>query len=316
MRAAWRATQPVAVSCSPAHHNLYEYDEDGALVDHVAPFLAEGVAEHEAVVVVVDPRKRALLEEALGGLAGRLDYVDRDTYYTRPEDALAGYDAQVRRYLRDGAQRVRVFGELPICRTQEQSDTWIRYEALLNPAFAHHPVTIVCGLDVREQPLSILEGSWQTHPRTMNQRWSDNGHYHRPEDVVRDTTPVAEDVAGLRAVAGDVDARALRVLLRAEMAAAEIPEGDAEKMLVAAGEVLVNAHRHGGGLRALRIGRVGERFVCEISDHGPGLDDPVVGYVPPGSEYARGAGLWVARQMTRRLDMVSSERGLTTRLWV
>jgi hypothetical protein len=50
--------------------------------------------------------------------------------------------------------------------------------------------------------------------------------------------------------------------------------------------------------------------------HGPGLDDPLVGYVPPGSGHARGTGLWIARQMTERLDMLSTERGLTTRLWV
>jgi hypothetical protein len=48
----------------------------------------------------------------------------------------------------------------------------------------------------------------------------------------------------------------------------------------------------------------------------PGLDDPLAGYVPPGSDVARGGGLRVARQMTRRLDMPSSENGLTTRLRV
>jgi anti-sigma regulatory factor (Ser/Thr protein kinase) len=301
---------------SPGHHNLYQYDADSALVDRVVPFLTAGVAEREAVVLVVDPRKRTLIEEALGALAPRLDYIDRDTYYTRPEDALAGYDAQVRRYLRDGAERVRVFGELPLCRTQEESDTWIRYEALLNPAFAHHPVTIVCGLDAREQPDSVLEGSWETHPRTMNNGWSENGHYHHPKDVVRARTPPAEDVTGLKAVPADTNARALRLVLLAEMAAAEMARHEAEQMVVAAGEILANAHRYGGGVRALRIGRVGGSFVCEISDRGPGLDDPVAGYVPPGSDVSRGAGLWVARQMTRRLDMLSSERGLTTRLWV
>jgi hypothetical protein len=171
------------------------------------------------VVLVVDPRKRALVEDALGPLARRLAYVDRDAYYTRPEDALAGYDAQVRRYLRDGAPRVRVFGELPLCRTQEDSDTWIRYEALLNPAFAHHPVTIVCGLDAREQPDSVLEGSWETHPRTLNGGWADNAHYHDPGATVRARTPKPDDVSGLRAVAADAGARGLRARLHAEMTA-------------------------------------------------------------------------------------------------
>jgi hypothetical protein len=58
--------------------------------------------------------------------------------------------------------------------------------------------------------------------------------------------------------------------------------------------VLTNADRHGGGVRAIRIGRVGERYVCDVSDHGPGLDDPLAGYLPPRPGHPAGAGLWVA----------------------
>lgn len=304
------------MSSSPGHHNLYSYADDGALVDHVAPFLAAGLAAQEAVVLVVDARKRALLTDALGDLAPRVAYIDRDSYYTRPEDALAGYDAQVRRYLKDGASQVRVFGELPLCHTQEEVDTWIRYEALLNPAFAHHPVTIVCGLDPREQPDALVEGSFLTHPQTMNDGWSENGHYHPPDDVVRSRAPVPEAVSGLTAVPADTDARELRQLLLDEMAAAGVADAEAQNMIMAMGEVLANAHRYGGGARALRIGRVGERFVCEVSDHGPGLEDPLAGYLPPRQGIPGGAGLWIARQTTRRLEMISTERGLTTRLWV
>jgi anti-sigma regulatory factor (Ser/Thr protein kinase) len=301
------------VTSGPSHHNLFAYEDDGALVERVAPFLADGLHEREAVVLVVDPRKRALLTAVLGELARRIDYVDRDSYYTRPEDALAGYDAQVRRYLARGFARVRVFGELPLCRTPQESDTWILYEALLNPAFAHHPVTIVCGLDAREQPDSVLEGSWATHPRTMNHSWADNDHYHDPRDVVRARAAVPRDAPGLTPLA-ETDARALRARLLHEMAAAGVGEADATSLIAAAGEVLANAHRHGGGVRALRLGRVGDRFVCEIADHGPGLDDPLAGYLPPRN--GRGAGLWVARQLTRGLEMRSTERGLTTRLWI
>ena len=191
------------MSGSPSHHNLFLYGEDSALVDQVVPFLTEGIAEREAVVIVLDPRKTALIREALGPIAGRVASVDRDSYYTRPEDALAGYDARVRRYLRAGAPRVRVFGELPLCRTKTDSDTWILYEALLNPAFAHHPVTIVCGLDGREQPDEVIEGSWRTHPRSLNHDWSDNGHFHDPSDTVRALTPPPDDVSGLKAIPAD-----------------------------------------------------------------------------------------------------------------
>lgn len=303
------------MSGSPAHHNLFLYGEDSALIDQVVPFLTEGIAEHEAVVIVLDPRKTALVREALGPIAGRVAGIDRDSYYTRPEAALAGYDAKVRRYLQDGAPRVRVFGELPLCRTKTESDTWILYEALLNPAFAHHPVTIVCGLDGREQPDEVIEGSWRTHPRSLNHDWSDNRHFHDPADTVRALAPRPDDVSGLEAIPTDDGARALRRRLRSEMAACQMPDDRAQRMLSATGEILANAHRYGGGVRGLRAGRVGEQFVCEISDHGPGLDDPFAGYLPPHPGHGGGAGLWVARQATRRLEMISTERGLTTRLW-
>jgi hypothetical protein len=68
-------------------------------------------------------------------------------------------------------------------------------------------------------------------------------------------------------VAADLDARALRVRLLAEMTAAEVPDDDAPKLLSAVGEVLANAHRHGAGARSVRVGRVGDRFVCEVADH-------------------------------------------------
>jgi anti-sigma regulatory factor (Ser/Thr protein kinase) len=298
----------------PSHHNLYVYGDDGELVDRVVPFLADGLDEHEAVVCVVDPRKRAMLERELCELAPRIDWIDRDGYYTRPEDALAGYDAHVRRYLRNGADRVRVFGELPLCHTPGESDTWILYEALLNPAFAHHPITIVCGLDTREQPEDVLEGSWETHPKTLKAYWSDNDHYHDPRTVVRARTPEPGDVPPLTSLPPGIDARELRTRLLAEMSGAELADGDARELLIATGEVLANAHHYGGGVRALRVGRAGDGFVCEVADRGPGLDDPLAGYLPPRA--GRGAGLWVARQLTRRLEMISTERGLTTRLWV
>jgi hypothetical protein len=55
--------------------------------------------------------------------------------------------------------------------------------------------------------------------------------------------------------------------------------------------------------------------VCEVSDHGPGIEDPLTGYLPPRPGHADGAGVWVARQLTHRLDFLPSPEGLTVRLW-
>jgi hypothetical protein len=54
--------------------------------------------------------------------------------------------------------------------------------------------------------------------------------------------------------------------------------------------------------------------VCEIADGGPGFDDPLAGYLAP--RQGVGAGLWVARQLTWRLEFLRSPDGFTARIWL
>jgi hypothetical protein len=58
----------------------------------VAAFLDAGIERGEAAIAVVDERKWALLCDALGPAAAHIAHIDRDSYYTRLEAALAGYD--------------------------------------------------------------------------------------------------------------------------------------------------------------------------------------------------------------------------------
>jgi anti-sigma regulatory factor (Ser/Thr protein kinase) len=297
-------------------HNLFLYDDDAGLEMRMAPFLRAGLEAEEAVVIVVDERKWQIMREVLGRDADRLTHIDRDTFYTRPEAALAGYDSKVRHLLRDGASSIRVFGELPLCTTPEECATWILYEAILNHAFARHPVWIMCGCDSREQPDEIVEGSLHTHPEVVDDAWHDNPHFHDPAEIVRALTPHSEALPDLRPMPVDGSPRGFRRRLMAEMAHLQVPPVEAENMALAAAELMANAERHGGGHRRVRIGRVADRFVCEVTDHGPGIDDPLAGYIPPAQGGLDGAGLWVARQLTRRLELLTTPQGLTARLWV
>jgi anti-sigma regulatory factor (Ser/Thr protein kinase) len=136
------------------------------------------------------------------------------------------------------------------------------------------------------------------------------------EHVVAVTTQA--NCAVLREALGhplDDDSLGFRKRLRGELATAGIPSNRADELILAATEVLSNAHRYGDGPTARCVGHIDGRFVCEISDHGPGLDDPLAGYLPPGTGDDTSAGLWVARQLTHRLDLISSADGLTVRLW-
>jgi anti-sigma regulatory factor (Ser/Thr protein kinase) len=300
-------------------HELLLYEDDDRLVDGATVFLAEGLEAGEAVVTVLEARKLAILREALAPRAHDVTWIDVAGHYTRPEAAVADYDASVRTLVRDGAPRVRLFGELPTLESEAQCDAWIAYDAILNRAFDDQPVSVLCGYDGRVVPDRVVEAARRTHPAIHGD--GPNADFVDPAEVVRAHTPTSQPLPGLRALETGDGASALRRALIAEMRAAGLAAEAIDGMVLAANEVLVNARRYAGGRPGIRAGRVGDGFVCEITDDGPGFDDPLAGYVPPRADRNghgggdRGAGLWIARQSTARLEVMRADDGLTVRLW-
>jgi anti-sigma regulatory factor (Ser/Thr protein kinase) len=304
------------MSCDSIRHHLLAYGSEEQYAEHLVPYLEAGLDEGEVLVAVPGRATEPVLRDALGATAAQVTFNVCEDWYTRPEAALASYDAAVRSYLRDGAPGVRVAAELPPCSSQDEWDTWIRYEAIINKAFADRPVTLLCTCDTRVVPEHVMDSMRSTHPHVVPDDGQHQTDYRDPADVVRSLTPAPEPTPQLHDVAVDPDARALRGALLRELADAGVAPDQADAMVLAASEVVVNATRHGGGVRALRVGGGDGTFVCEVSDARGGLDDPLAGYVPPCAPAGNGAGLWVARQLTRRLDLLDSPGGgLTVRLW-
>jgi anti-sigma regulatory factor (Ser/Thr protein kinase) len=164
----------------------------------------------------------------------------------------------------------------------------------------------------------IIEGAWRTHPEVEAGGLGDSPHYDDPQGIARALAPAADPapLPGLRAIAVDAELVEMRRRLADALAADGVPRARAGDALLAATELLANAHEHGRGVVGLRAGRIGDRFVCEITDGGPGFDDPFAGYIPPGCDDSGCAGLWVTRQVADQLEFVASPDGHTARLWV
>jgi anti-sigma regulatory factor (Ser/Thr protein kinase) len=231
-----------------------------------------------------------------------VSFVDRDTWYLRPATTIAGYDRTLTRLTRAGAPRVRAIGEVAFGTTPDQWAEWTAYEAILNRALARHPAWVVCPYDARVLPDRVLKDAVHTH---------DDHDDH--DALVRSHALPFEALPELRTVPLGAGARGWREQLARELVAARVPDAQARDLILAAGELLANARRHGEGPFTLRVGRAHGRFVCELSDRGAGLDDPYAGYLPP--QAGGGAGLWVARQLVWRLELASGP-GLTARLWL
>jgi anti-sigma regulatory factor (Ser/Thr protein kinase) len=303
------------VTAADLRHDLFVYDSDERLAVQVEQYLVAGIDAGEHVIAVVDERKQAILRDALGSDAELIVFADHRDIYTRPEAAMAAFDVAVRGQAAASEDGARVYGELPDCETRAEWEAWITYEAIVNRVFAGRQATLMCGYDEREVPEAVVRQAWRAHRVVLADAWQMSPEYEEPEAVVRSLAPAFEPLPGLRAL--DVGGRLqLQDRLADALADTSASAARTRDMLVAVREVLSNAEQYGNGVRALRLGQVGTQVVCEVTDRGAGFDDPLAGYLPPRPLAGDSAGLWIARQLTSRLELHQAPEGLTVRLWV
>jgi anti-sigma regulatory factor (Ser/Thr protein kinase) len=294
-------------------HDAFIHESDDAYVEHAVAFLREGLEAGEGGIVGNVREGLAVMRDALGPDAERIAFVDVGSAYTRPAHTVAAYHGTFVEQLRR-APSVRAIASFQGGPAPGEWEEWTAYEAITNLAYAHLPVWVVCAYDANGVPDPVLEGVGRTHPKVLGNGWEQSDHFEDPRELVRKLTREPEPLPQLRSCWAGEDLELFREQLASEMTAESVPEANALDMLVAGTEVAANAVRHGEGIEQVRVGRADGRFVCEVIDRGRGFDDPVAGYLAPREGI--GAGLWVARQLTWRLESFHSARGFTVRLWV
>ncbi|HWF35076.1 MAG TPA: anti-sigma factor RsbA family regulatory protein [Solirubrobacteraceae bacterium] len=297
-------------------HEAFVYETDDDFVGRIAPHLRLGLEENEAPIAVLTRSNRATMREALGPDYDEVLFLDCDGQYLRPARTLAAYDSLVRQIVAERATTVRVVAEMPPSQYPAEGAEWLAYEAIFNRALAHLPVSVVCLYDARVVSESVVDAVWRTHPWSFADAGAANERYEHPEHAATALTPAARSAPGLEPIDVGGNAGAFRERLAAMMVGHGVPQAGVVNMLIAATEIADNAERHGEGLTRARAGLVDGRFVCEVSDEGCGLDDPMAGYYPPGSDRAPGKGMWVARQLMFRVDVLAAAPGTTVRLWL
>ncbi|MBM7490691.1 ATP-binding protein [Micromonospora luteifusca] len=88
-----------------------------------------------------------------------------------------------------------------------------------------------------------------------------------------------------------------------------------DDFVLAINELITNAVRHGGGLGWLRLWHESSLLVCEVADHGHGISPQRLGdRTRPAADTAGGWGLWLARELTDGMEVVTSTAGTTVRV--
>jgi transcriptional regulator with XRE-family HTH domain len=151
-------------------HRFLVYADVADFVETAAPFLQDGAEHGEAVLVVSDPENAEGLRDRIGDPAAKFSFGDRQTWYRSPREALLGYRKFATDALDAGAPWVRIIGELVWAdRTPEEVETWMRYEGLINLAFAGLPMNLVCPYNEAVLDPLIVGNARATHCRCLTQ---------------------------------------------------------------------------------------------------------------------------------------------------
>jgi anti-sigma regulatory factor (Ser/Thr protein kinase) len=285
-------------------------------MDVALPFVEEGIARSEPILVAVEGRNAKNLRSALGGEPEGVTWVSVEEWYetsARTRDKFARWARE-----RIGGGRVRLIGELPwAIGNDARVRDWARHESVINLAFEDMPVTFICPYDARALPPEIVEHARSTHPvlasadgLTASAAYEDPLEFCRRLDVaVRE--PTSEPAAVL--YFGLADLPKLRRLVSSIAIDAGLSDDRAGELALALNEVATNAIVHGSPPAWLRIWvREGE-IICRVSDAGAGIGDVVAGQLAPGAGSRDGRGLWVARLLW---DAVEIRNGAGCTVWL
>jgi anti-sigma regulatory factor (Ser/Thr protein kinase) len=301
------------VSHPEFRHTAFLYSSDAEYLEAAVGFLHAGLEVGQGALVAAPRDRQALVRRALGSAAEEVGFLDLAAVADRPAQTLAAqYAALYERLRRFRAMRLLI-GVEPGPPRDGWPD-WLGYEAALERTLASMPVWALCGYDAGAAPAPLLDAIVRGHPELL-----DGARPHGPHAdlavLLGELTPPPRPLPEVRSVAGGAGPEALRERLGAALAAQGVGASRALDTLLAADEAILNAFRHGQPPVEVRLGRVGDRMVCEVVDQGPGFDDPLIGFDPPGDPHERAPGMWVVRQLVRKLEAFPTAAGFTVRLW-
>ncbi|MFN2496912.1 MAG: ATP-binding protein, partial [Pseudonocardiaceae bacterium] len=192
---------------------------------------------------------------------------------------------------------------------------WHRHEAAANLLRPATQVGMLCAVDVRANPPEFLDDLRRTHPIIAPDQ--PNADFVEPQTYLAqldvDSYQPAPPHADTSTAADDADLRPMRQRVTAEARAAGLGSYQMQCLALAATEVAANAVHHAGTPATIKTWTAGSRFICEVSDKGAGIGDPLASYRPPEAAGGK-CGLWLARTFSDEVRILSSPAGTIVQL--
>jgi anti-sigma regulatory factor (Ser/Thr protein kinase) len=278
-------------------HEAMIYDDDEQYVAGVVPFVDQGLALGDAVLIAVPSPKLELLRSRIASPdRERLQFVDMEGLGRNPSRIISAWSDFVAEH-DDAGRGVRGVGE-PIWRTRdrEEIDECERHEGLLNLAFADVALHLLCPYESSALDGAVIETAVCNHAVV-----SSAGHPPIPggfDGHVADvfSGPLADPPLNVRRAEFDETSMSTLRKMVGEAASSAGFVRRHDDVVLALSEAMSNTVRHGGGRGTVTYWRDAKSFVFEVLDHGR-ITDPLAGRIRPTSGQIGGRGLWIINQV-------------------
>jgi MEDS: MEthanogen/methylotroph, DcmR Sensory domain len=156
------------------------YRSDAEFRALIVPFVEDGVAAGQPVIIGYDDRKAALLRSWLSDPAA-VTFIAGNSRYARPARAIASCWKIFERHTAAGAARIRIAGDVPHEGNGGRFVGWDCCESAVNTVWDRFPVWSRCLYDAAAAP-RVPDIAGRTHPRIALPagQVQDNDRYQHP----------------------------------------------------------------------------------------------------------------------------------------
>ncbi|MGP3999346.1 anti-sigma factor RsbA family regulatory protein [Streptomyces sp. 8N706] len=294
------------------HHALL-YRGEQEFLDGALPLLRAGIEADDPTFAVTAGRHTELLRDSLGQDAAAVQFLDPAEIYKNPVRALAAFTAVA-----------KTLGPRPawVVMAEDWSThpdvmEWLRYDSIVNLAFAHVDIHGFCCYDRATLAPDVLDLLRRTHVKIHEGgALRDNPFFADPESVVADIDrrplpPPAEPPASMQILPTDL--HAVRTFVAEQAKRCGVTAEALHNLLVAVTEVATNAVRHGNAPATLRTWP-DNGLICEITDSGHWQPEEFISWRPPESARESGFGLWGVGMLCDTVQVRTGSNGTTVRL--
>ncbi|GGQ70004.1 sensor histidine kinase [Couchioplanes azureus] len=297
-------------------HEAGFYGSDAEFLELIVPFVEEGLAAGEAVVIGYDTRKADLLRSQLADPSS-VEFIGDGNLYATPARAIATYRRLFEFHVAMGVGQIRIAGDVPHSGNGGRFEGWDRYECAVNTVWQEFPVWGRCLYDVTTAPTEVLDIVERTHPRLVSPSGWCRASARFQEAPVFEGLPSAPDpVEACPPTAELTNPAASHVRhVVAQAGSSRVGDSILQNLILGVSEAVSNARKHGKPPVTVRIWALPDRIVVSVHDRGCGPADPLAGLVPAVADpLLPGWGLWLMHQLDIDTTLIRSGEGFTVRL--